>query len=762
MNKNLESFLCNHKIEQNLPRNPHKFALLLSVIYLYNINERKENKIYLDDELLKIFNAMLSLLSPSINPEKTSIEYPFYHLTSSKFWILKIKEGKENEYHDIINKYNARFTLHRIKEIFEYAYLSNDVDAELRIKENRNNIISLIKQAFNIAPKPYNQHGKEHNSSTQNFISYLKTLQRVNGGNENALAEFQAQNPLFAHIVAPHPLRETLVQDLREGKHCIILTGHAGDGKTTLAFAVYRHLCGLSPNQRVQELNNSRISFSIEGSDAILIKDLSEQERSRDADLMADLLDSNKRSLLVSNTGALRELFISQTPSSTEKIEVESALLSCLSKKENDIEEKNNIFHFRNRTFKIYNLALRDNLPLAEQVLENMLAPNLWQGCANCQRTEHCPIHFNRTLLTDPLSPAKQRIFLAYRRLQAYGIRLTMRQLTEHIAYCLTGGMDGSQLCQAEAFPAGIGRRQYFYNLFFGGDGPLPEASVADMAAIKGIQGQQLGSHPLPCMDKQLWHVLPSQIDDLGLPDITQKIFQRLTQRGSKQGDPFASAAARLEARRLLYFCATPKDHQRQERLQTEFLRSPSILLHKQLNTRPQLEPNKKRYLLTCLFHVLQEHFTGMHLPTTPSQSGHNTLYITLNRPTPLLRQSVQAVQCAVSWRENFDLCVNTTAEGSIKLQLIGRRSLRDIKPLELTVPFLDYMLSRHEGALGTLPRATFGQQMDTLKSQIIRCMRDGDDPQDLHMLRYCSDYSLVQDDYILGDDKLEVIRGTH
>lgn len=654
-----------------------------------------------------------------------------------------------------------------LNEHVAYATLSPGLFTSLKDDILQSEIIAEIKhnlQHYHHSEEDIFEKSTQHNTPSHPFpfLKYLKTLQRVNGGNENALAEFQAQNPLFAHIVAPHPLKETLVQDLREGKHCIILTGHAGDGKTTLAFAVYRHLCGLSPNQRVQELNNSRINFSIEGSDAILIKDLSEQERSRDAALMADLLDCNKRSLLVSNTGALRELFISQTSSSTEKIEVESALLNCLSKKENDIDKKDNIFHFQNRTFKIYNLALRDNLPLAEQVLENMLAPNLWQGCANCQRTEHCPIHFNRTLLTDPLSPAKQRIFLAYRRLQAYGIRLTMRQLTEHIAYCLTGGMDGSQLCQAEAFPAGIGRRQYFYNLFFGGDGPLPEASVADMAAIKGIQGQQLGSHPLPCMDKQLWHVLPSQIDDLGLSDITQNIFQRLTQRGSKQGDPFASAAARLEARRLLYFCATPKDHQRQERLQTEFLRSPSILLHRQLNTHPQLEPNKKRYLLTCLFHVLQEHFTGMHLPTTPSQSGNSTLYITLNRPTPLLRQSVQAVQCAVSWRENFDLCVNTTAEGSIKLQLIGRRSLRDINPLELTVPFLDYMLSRHEGALGTLPRATFGQQMDTLKSQIIRCMRDGDDPQDLHMLRYCSDYSLVQDDYILGDDKLEVIRGTH
>lgn len=63
---------------------------------------------------------------------------------------------------------------------------------------------------------------------------------------------------------------------------------------------------------------------------------------------------------------------------------------------------------------------------------------------------------------------------------------------------------------------------------------------------------------------------------------------------------------------------------------------------------------------------------------------------------------------------------------------------------------------------MGELPRATFGQQLDTLKAQIIHCMREDDDPQSMRLLRYCSDYSLVQDEYILNKDMLEVIRGTH
>lgn len=282
------------------------------------------------------------------------------------------------------------------------------------------------------------------------------------------------------------------------------------------------------------------------------------------------------------------------------------------------------------------------------------------------------------------------------------------------------------------------------------------------MAAIRAIQQQHLGAHPLPCMDKKLWHVLPADATALGISPQVLPFFQQLTRLGSTQKDPLASAEARLQARRLLYFCAAPPETALAERLQKEFLRSPGVLLQAGLYAQAQLDQTTRRHLLACLFHVLQEHFTGIHLPIATRQRGRDTLYITLNRPSPLLRQSVQTVLCAVSWQENFDLRLQERPDGACYLSLEGRRNLRDITPLELTVPFLDYVLRRYGGEVGELPRATFGQQLDTLKAQIIHCMREDDDPQSMRLLRYCSDYSLVQDEYILNKDMLEVIRGTH
>lgn len=761
MNNHLDIFIDTEKISGAKHFHIHKYILLLSIVYLYNINPCRENRVDID-EAIYIFNLIVEKMFGKNFLPKNAIEYPFFYLVNNKFWFLKIRNGKEDAYTDIVVNHNSRFTLKRIRDIIEYAYLAEEIHHNFQNKIYREKIIEKIKHICLPFIKKDKNKATDTTISTQplkqctSFINYLTTLQRIHGGNENALAEFQAQNPLFARIAAPHPLEQALIEDLKAGTHCIILTGHAGDGKTTLAFAVYRALRGISFEQPLPELGSSRVQFSIDGHNALLIKDLSEQAHQEHGELLRELLDTQTRSLLVSNTGALREFFLSQETDESKRVELESSLLSSLSKEQDDS------FSFRGRQFKIYNLALRDNLSLAQTVLTNMLAPELWAQCGSCRRQKGCPVDFNRTLLADAHSPTRQRLFLAYRRLQAYGLRLTMRQLSEHMAYCLTGGLDERRLCRAEILEPHIGSRQHVYNLFFGGPHARPDSSVADMAAIKGVHEQQLGAYPLPCLDKQLWHALPVDTDMLGLSPQAVPFLQQLVRQGSAQGDPAAGAEARLQARRLLYFCARPAQKDLQDRLQQEFLQSPGVLLHAGLQGQTQLESGVKRHLLNCLFHVLQEHFTGVHLPTSSRKHSRETLYITLNRPTPLLRQSVQTILCAVGWQENFTLRIENRQGGWQVLLLEGRRNLRDISPLELTIPFLDYVLRRYEGAIGDLPRATFAQQLDTLKAQLLRCMKDDEETQVIRLLRYCSDYKLIQDDYILHGTMLEVIRGTH
>ena len=724
-------------------KKPHKYLALLSMILVLKKKRFIENKILFDEDFKTVFSLIFQKFAKK--EDRNRPHTPFFHLKTSGLVILVPQVGKD------LSGVSTVGSPGDLNNYVAYAMLNPELFESLKDNSLQKEIINEIK--YNLLQ--YSRQKEYHSSKIgqESFLGYLNALQRIHGGNENALAEFQAQNPLFARVVAPHPLEGDLVRDLKAGTHSIILTGHAGDGKTTLAFAIYRKLCGISFEQPLPELENSRVHFTIDGHKALLIKDLSEQEHHRHEELLKDLLDGQTRSLLVSNTGALREFFLSQEKDASRHVELESSLLGSMSREQDDS------FSFRGRPFKIYNLALRDNLPLAQTVLSNMLAPELWTQCASCRHQSVCPVHFNRTLLADPDSPARQRLFLAYKRLQAYGIRLTMRQLSEHLAYCLTGGLDEQSLCRAEILEPHIGSRQHVYNLFFGGPHARPDSLVADMAAIRAVHEQRLGAYPLPCVDKKLWHALPTDAKMLGLPSQVVPFLQHLMRRGSAQADPSAGAEARLQARRLLYFCARPGGKDLQNRLQQEFLRSPGVVLCAGLHEQTQLKASVKRHLLTCLFHVLQEHFTGIHLPTCTRQ---HSLYITLNRPTPLLRQSVQIVLCAVSWQENFDLRIQNRPDGSPSLLLEGRRNLQGIDPLKLTVPFLDYVLHRYEGAIGDLPRATFAQQLDTLKAQILRCMKEDEEAQPIRLLRYCSDYKLIQDDYILNGNMLEVIRETH
>lgn len=724
-------------------KKPHKYIALLSMIFILKKNNFRENKIFFNNEFRNIFSLIFKKFAKYSDRNRPCA--PFFHLKNSGLVNLVPHHGYN------IDSICTVGSSGELNKYVQYATLNENLFMDLQHDNLQNEIICELKQNLYQYIANANNIGQEDVLQKPQFkesvLNYLSTLQRINGANENALAEFQASNPFFKRIAVPHPLEEELVRDLREGKHCIVLTGHAGDGKTTLAFAVYRRLCGFSPNSDVPELQKSRISFSLDGHEGLLIKDLSEQERSRDKALFAELMDSTKRSLLVSNTGALCEFFTAQESNSSRKAELEMKLLQCLS-------EEKNTFAFRDRSFKIYNLALRDNLPLARQVLNKMLAPDIWQNCEGCAKP-HCPVRFNRTLLAG--NPAQERLFLVYRRMQAYGARLTMRQLSEHLAWCLSGGLRETNLCRGRPLTFDAACRWHFYNLFWGDDDIHVNPNTAEMAVIRAAQEQNLGVQSLPCLEKKLWHVHPVEPAELGLPPQTHEVFRQWLRLGSTHQIPPVSAAARLQARRLMYFCAEPSDIS--ERLQEEFLMSPGLLAYKRLSSDPKL----RQHLLDCLFLVLQEHFTGMVLPSALAQNRHKVLYITLNQPDRMLRQSAQIVLCSVSWEENFHLLPPKNEEMQHKVCLVGRRNLRGITPLELSIPFLDYVLRRYEGNMGALPRATFGQQLDTLKSQILRCMKEEEDMEYMKILRYCSDFHLEEDKYYWQDaQRLEVIRGTH
>lgn len=450
---------------------PHKFALLLAIIHLYENQPTRENVFHINSELEELFELKFRELVPNETYSSTMIEIPFYYLQSDGFWFLHIKPGKENEFNNIKYTKNNRFTKNRLLEVFSHASLSEQVNLLFRYKTTRETAKQIIKETYQkyfsvCQVDEYGRDEQDKNANIENpFVGYLNSLQRSGGSNENALAESQACNAQFASIHVAHPLADIIYEELRapNGRH-VILTGHAGDGKSTLALEIYKRLSGVAsgtPLERPPRIREDVDSISI-------IKDLSERDKNEDSALLRELGGNERRFLLISNTGTLLDL-IKHHPEhfGGDHVSLESQVLDAIS-----TESGEAMLSLGSTEFRVFNLARMDNLGLVRQIFAKMLSPDRWMACGECACSATCPIYINVDLLQRYQARVLERIFLAYRRMYEYGTRLTIRQFTEHLSYLVTAGQEEIDIKALHLkSPRPLITEHLFFNCFFGDNG---------------------------------------------------------------------------------------------------------------------------------------------------------------------------------------------------------------------------------------------------------------------------------------------------
>jgi hypothetical protein len=120
--------------------------------------------------------------------------------------------------------------------------------------------------------------GENHMAERQNgYIAYLNSLHNVSANGANALAESQALNIYFTEIYQPFPLVEDLYKSLTERKErVVILTGHAGDGKSTVALDVLKRLRQLPADKPLDYALNEREETIHANGRVTIVKDMSE------------------------------------------------------------------------------------------------------------------------------------------------------------------------------------------------------------------------------------------------------------------------------------------------------------------------------------------------------------------------------------------------------------------------------------------------------------------------------------------------------
>lgn len=740
---------------------PHKLVALLSAILTLKDNNFVTNRVYYSEQYKKYFFTIFNKYASE--KDRNRAYTPFFYLRTASFWKLVPKTGKEVELKNTATISGPS----EIDELIEYAEF-NDVfmnllrdDASCLSLENyileRLSSHTLKSEATletdTILEQPLL---KETDKRSRNpFVLYLNSLQRLEASNENAIAESQACNPSFSLIQVSHPLSKIILSDLArfEKKH-VILTGHAGDGKSTIAVEVYKLLRGISADQPLT--NRLKTRENIQETDISIIKDLSERSGAENDQMLQALLDNTARFFIVSNTGTLLKFFCSHASVwGMEEIALEDEVLKAMSHEQGVAN-----LNLGNTQFIVYNLARIDNLSIARQIFERMLAPERWSICANQDCQSACPIYSNVQLIQKNQDKICERIFLAYRRMYEYGTRLTMRQLTEHLAYLITSGLNETDIDELMKKKINPQRSDYmFYNRFFGDNGHYHHKAAQQIQAIREILKQGFGIRTCPTFERRIWHRSLGKQFNLGI-DAYEQEFQSLKELGSSSGNDngpsHAADHARRQVRRMLYFLY---DFQKDEtNFLCQYLNSPMILRWQcwQL-PEAKLDGSERFILEEHIYHVLQEHFTGVRLPEGSTQNDRR-LYVTLNRQRNEIRQSAQIVLAQVDWSTSIELnliLVDNILGGQRRDLFLKGLNVLSGANLRLTLPFLDYVVARHFGELGELLQAAYSHRLEQFKSQVQYLARIPDER--IMLVRLKTDHTFRRQYYAISNGKLEV-----
>lgn len=730
---------------------PHKFALVLAIIDLFEAGKIDTNRLIFDDELESHFHLNIRMLDSNLNEKDALIEYPFYYLSKDGYWSLKVKPGMEVEFNRIFTEFKERFTKRRIKDTVEYAQLSVEFMKVLSDKTSRDLLRNALVVKFSSFSGDADEHKEQGATHIRCYSEYLSSLITTNIFNENAIAESQAVNPLFRTIHTTHPLVHILDQELRQktGKH-VILTGHAGDGKTTIAVDIIKQLRGLPPSaildnplERREEIEEHRLS---------IIKDFSEREASADQTLIDELKAGQRRFMIISNTGTLLDFFKGNAPAwKINSIEAESRILTAISQKKGASEVE-----FAGVEFIVYNLAYIDNLQLAERIFTRMLEPANWMGCHSCSREGFCPIKQNVELIRSAQEQVTYRLFLLYRRLYEYGTRLTIRQLTSHLAYIISSGINAANVHKNMSQ---IKTDFLFFNRLFGDDGKNPDVAASEMKAIVELKRQSLGTIYNSGIEMNLW-LKPSIHGSFKVQPTAKELFSDLRKTGMKSltvsGAGTTPEQARRQLRRLLYFFVS--DEACDSQVIIDFLNSPNILYWQEWQKKDSaLEKAYRAKYTNMVFHVIQEHFTGVRMPEGMGTQD-SRLYITLSRKQSEVRQSAQIVIAELDWSQSVVLELDRTSNAAgadyAELALTGRGVLKGVT-LRLGLPFLDYVTQRHYGEIGNLLNAAYRERLEHFKLQVLKKTASLND--DMMLVRLRNDNRFKRQKFSISGQTVEV-----
>ncbi|MGX1194605.1 hypothetical protein [Metabacillus sp. SLBN-84] len=323
------------------------------------------------------------------------------------------------------------------------------------------------------------------------FVNYLNSLNNANSSNENSLAEAQVSNKFYKKFHIDRNIGNYLVRELQNKPTCIILTGHAGDGKTSLVYQILKTFNLFDDNEGLKKYDQ-RYSEDL-GRELFYIKDMSELAEIEQISLLKRALLGKEKgisSIVVSNTGPLigtfKHLIKEDLVKSITVDEAEMTLLKLMDENQG-IEAS-----VGDSDILLINMARIDNVVLVPKLIDRITSDDMWSNCQSCLKKDSCPIYNNYISVKENKENIVYFITSYYRWLFESDRRLTIRQILAQLSYSMTG----NQRCNSitSQFGVDLKFKYHFSNLFFGYNGSNINEEAKQIRGINELQQLDLDS----------------------------------------------------------------------------------------------------------------------------------------------------------------------------------------------------------------------------------------------------------------------------
>ncbi len=311
------------------------------------------------------------------------------------------------------------------------------------------------------------------------YISYLNTLHNYNAQNTNSYGEKNVKNNFYKETMVDVLLGGYIVNSINTSEpHVIILTGHAGDGKTSIMYQVIEQLGQeFDVNKQVKDYQFDN------GKKCRCIKDFSEfsdKDKLRELQEVMNKPNMGEFAFMVANTGPLINTFGRMFE---KKEKSEEAKIQLIEAMDSNLGQIQNIMGYK---ICVINVAAVDNTYFAGEFIDKITQEKLWDKCEECTKKEYCHIYNNYKLIDKNSEQVKRFLNMHYTWMSEYGKRMTIRSMTGQLVYMITAGENCEDVKEGKKYNKKF--QMLFSNSFFGYYGVKKNLKANNVVAIRESQ----------------------------------------------------------------------------------------------------------------------------------------------------------------------------------------------------------------------------------------------------------------------------------